>query len=232
MGVVAFALLATLALVAEAQESNTLREERRTLYNENQTQREDLRNEQRDERDAMRMGSTTPGDARTLYKEQMEERRALFQENSGERQAFRNEAQARVTQNMSRFLARTVELMNRMTVWLGEVSVKIEGRIAKIEAQGADVSTAQILLGEANSALGAAKESITTLEMTLNDAVASEDPTSKQEEIRTLMKNARDALVAARVAYGDVVAELRKLVDGKRTQQSGNSAPTIEQSVE
>ncbi len=230
LGVVALALLATLALSAEAQGPNSLPDERRALFDENQAQRESLQNEQREGRGVFRAGSSTPTDIRDVRAEQGSQQRALFEENGVERREFRSNADMRLRQVMEHFLARTIVHMNQLAVRLGEVGVKIETRISKLEAQNIDVSFAQIKLGEANGALASAQGEIATLESLLTTTLSSEDPSLSRKEIKTAMERARTSLITTRQLYVAVVVELKRAtsVIREESEYATSSAPATE----
>ncbi len=106
-----------------------------------------------------------------------------------------------------------VQTLNKKTEILNTVAIRIDGRIAKMEAQGIDMTEAKTHLAEGRADLSKAKDLILGITATAEEALKTNIPKTAFEIARTAIKNAEEAVKSAHKHFNLAVVTIKNKIE-------------------
>lgn len=113
-------------------------------------------------------------------------------------------------QNIKNHIERIIQRMKQAVERLEDMANKIEGRLSRLQEEGADVASLQLLLEEARSAISRANASLDTAAVDLRTAPDADNPADALGKARALLENVKTTLKEAHAALVEIVVEMKK----------------------
>lgn len=113
-------------------------------------------------------------------------------------------------QNIKNHVERIIQRMKQAVERLEDMANKIEGRLSRLQEEGADVAPLQLLLKEARSAISRANASLDTAAVELRAAPDANNSADALGKARALLENVKITLKEAHAALVEIVVEMKK----------------------
>lgn len=188
---------------------------------------QDRKEDREEQKDLLRTrielkSSTT---ASTTLKQRLEERREdrieKIRENGDDRLSkLREDIEKRIEKHAEWMIQRFNAAVER----LEKLSVRIESRIAKLKAEGKNVTEAEKLVASAKIEIGQAIDGIAKIEVAFETALSAENLRGAFNEVRILADAVREDLIAAHKALMSTLPLIKSL----STENSVNASTTIQ----
>ncbi len=123
-----------------------------------------------------------------------------------------------------RHFARMYRRFQAAVTRLEKLAGRIESRLDKMEDRGIDVVSLRIDLASAEEDLGVAKSLLESLEVKVEDALASDDPTAEFETIKSTFREVRDLLKSVHQQFIAIV-RVMKVSSSPSTEATDSATP-------
>lgn len=150
---------------------------------------------------------------RNLIKASFEEKREAIKNGIEERKEAVNE---KVKERLGKFVENLVERFTAAQERLGELASRIDSRLAKMEAEGIDVSTQKTALASAKVLIDDLSVSIAQIQ-TMSTDVLSGDTRALYPELKDAVEATKSEIKTAHQALVDIVVSLKGM--SKKTNQ-------------
>jgi Mg2+ and Co2+ transporter CorA len=127
------------------------------------------------------------------------------------REAFKTEKRGAAEERIKAHVDAMIDRFTKAIEWLEKVTQRIESRIAKLKGEGADTSVSEKHVTDAKAQIVKAKEAIAKLPAAVDEALENTTLRGAFAEVRTLVKDARDAIKSA---HNLLVQAIRNLKPG------------------
>ena len=205
-------------------------EERATLIEENMLERRALFDENKEQRIQWRASSSEV--LHSAFENRREELKARVEARHAEVDSRREAVKARLAESaqerLGEFVSRMTERMNTALDRLDDVAERVASRIGKIEeVVGTELTEARMALDEATGLIDDARDDVAYLRSLTVEALASDDPKARMEEVREAAKIAKDSIVEVHRALRDAIVLIKESVSNS-TKDDGESDTTEE----
>ncbi|PIQ66829.1 MAG: hypothetical protein COV95_02020 [Candidatus Zambryskibacteria bacterium CG11_big_fil_rev_8_21_14_0_20_40_24] len=165
---------------------------------------------------------------RSAATEQAQERRAEQEQRAETRQENREirrtEGRIRAEERIRNFSKSMIRRFESAIAWLEKMTERIETRIAKLKSEGVDTSVSERFVADAKDKIQIAKDKVSDLPTAIEEAMNTDDLRGSFERVRTLVKEAKDAI---KEAHADLVKAINNLKPGlNREKNNAESATT------
>jgi hypothetical protein len=162
------------------------------------------------ERKRMGLASTTAQliQKREEIRQKIEDKRATVLQRIED---AKTKAREKFGEAVQRSVGNIVNRLSNAVEHLNTIATRIDTKIKEYESQGRDMSVSVGLLAEAQTAITAAQDKISTVGTVLTTALGATDPKAQMPTIRAAVKAAEDALKAAKEA-------LHKALESTKTE--------------
>ncbi|MBI4130259.1 hypothetical protein HY468_03015 [Candidatus Roizmanbacteria bacterium] len=165
------------------------------------SQTQEYKDALRKERDARREGLTTTGtQKKEAMQDAVEEKRALVQEKV-------QEGKEAIWRTHLTWMVRRFEVV---IARLENIAARVSSRIDKI-GEDHDITAAATQLTTAENSIAKAKETLVTLQGSIEGAVSADKKPEGFAEIKTLAQEIKTQLIAAHQAIRQAIVELKKI---------------------
>ncbi|MCI0542135.1 hypothetical protein L0Y69_00050 [bacterium] len=180
-------------------------------------------------------GGTASGTPRENYRDKMQDKRAemkeRMEEKRGEMKEMRMERREDIIRNHFR---RVLHRLDAGVERLMKLSMRIESRITKLEAEGVDVSKAKTSLADAKVKIEAAKTAVANAKTVVEGILAAlptEMGTTTPNPVASSLKQAREsigkAIEALKAAHKALVVTITEIKKGKNMMKKATTTPVI-----